>query len=111
GERKHLVDRQLQLARFHRAPDVLFDLVEDLPDLFDRAGAEGDTDIVDAARGMQVEIELGAGAAEAADIDDAALDLGRGEVLACYLAGDLIDDEVDAFAALRFQHLVDPAGI
>src|SRR5262245_17491908 len=91
-ERKHLVDRQLQLARFHRAPDVLFDLVEDLADLLDRAGAERDADIIDAARGMQVEIEFGAGAAEAADIDDTALDLGRCEILACDLARDLIDD-------------------
>src|SRR5215475_4555608 len=64
-----LVDRQLQLARFDRAPDVLADFVEG-------AGAEGDADIVDAARGMQVEIELGAGAAEPPDIDDPALDFG-----------------------------------
>jgi hypothetical protein len=52
---------------------------------------------VDAARGMQVEIELGARTAEAADIDDAALDLGRGEILVGDLAGHLVDDEVDAF--------------
>ena len=44
-------------------------------------------DIGDAARGMQVEIEFGPRAAEAADIDDAALDLGRREVL----VGDLPD--------------------
>jgi hypothetical protein len=41
-----LVDRQLPLARFHRAPDVLADLVEDLADLVNGAGAEGDADIV-----------------------------------------------------------------
>ena len=36
-----LVDRQLQLARFDRAPDVFSDFLEDLPDLLDGAGAEG----------------------------------------------------------------------
>src|SRR5262249_10532269 len=92
-----LVDRQLQFARFDGAPDVFPDLVEDFSDFLDAAGAEGDADIVDAARSMQVEIELGAGAAEAADIDDAAFDLGGGEVLVRDLAGHLVDDEVDAF--------------
>src|ERR1700747_1323597 len=64
-----LVDRQLQLARFHRSPDVFPDLLENLADFLDGAGAEGDADILDAARGMEVEIELGPRAAEAADID------------------------------------------
>ena len=45
-ERKHLVDRQLQLARFDRAPDVFPDLVKNLADFLDAAGAEGDADIV-----------------------------------------------------------------
>src|SRR6185312_12941743 len=71
GEGIDLVDRQLQLARFHRAPDVLADFVEDLADFLDGAGAEGDADIVDAARGMEIEIEVAMGAAEPADIDDA----------------------------------------
>ena len=92
-----LVDRQLKLARFDGAPDVLADLVEDVANFLDGAGAEGDADILDAARGMQVEIELGPRAAQAADIDDAALDLGRGEILVGDLAGHLVDDEVDAF--------------
>jgi len=48
------------LARFYRRPDILTDFVEDLADLLDRAGAEGDADIVDAARGVQVEVEFGA---------------------------------------------------
>ena len=39
-----LVDRQLQLARFHRAPDVLADFFENLTDLLDGAGAEVDAD-------------------------------------------------------------------
>src|SRR5882757_127346 len=111
SEGEHLVDRQLQLAGFDRAPDVLPDLVEDLADFLDGAGAEGDADIGDAARGMQVEIEFGAAAAEPADIDDAALDLGGGEVLVGDLARDLVDDQVDAFAVRRLQHLVDPAGV
>src|SRR5882757_7369406 len=80
-----LVDRQLQLARFDRRPDVLADLVKDLADLTDRAGTEGDADILDAARGVQIEIEVGMGAAEPADIDDAALDFGRRQIL----VGDL----------------------
>jgi hypothetical protein len=69
-EGKHLVDRQLQLAAFHRRPDVVADFVENLADFLDRAGAEGDADIIDAARRMQVEIEFGARAAEAIDIVD-----------------------------------------
>src|SRR5581483_756884 len=75
-----LVDRQLQLARFHCAPDILADLVEDLADFLDAAGAESDADILDAARGVQVEIEFGTGAAKPSDIDDATLDLGCGEI-------------------------------
>src|SRR5262249_50258557 len=106
-----LVDRQLQLARFHRAPDILAHLLEDFADLLDAAGAEGDADIVDAARGVQVGIELGAGAAEPADIDHAAPDFGRGEILVRDLAGDLVDDQIDAFTARRLQDLIDPAGI
>src|SRR5579871_5732588 len=95
---KHLVDRELQLARFHRAPEVAAGELENLADFLDRAGAEGDTDIVDAARGVQVEVEIGVRAAEPADIDDAAFDFGRFQVLARDLAGDLIDDQIDAFA-------------
>jgi hypothetical protein len=78
----------LQLARFDRGPDVFADLVEDFSDLLDGTGAEGDADVMDAACGMQVEIELGSGAAEAADIDDTALDLRGGEVLVCDLDGE-----------------------
>src|SRR5690349_5945133 len=76
------VDRQLEFPRLYRAPDVLADLVENLADFVDGAGAEGDADILDAARGVEVEVELGAGAAEPADVDDAPLDLGGGEILA-----------------------------
>src|SRR3954468_20284668 len=62
-EGKHLVDRQLQFSRLDRAPDVLLDLVEDLADFRDGAGAEGDADIVDAAGRVQVEVAIGVGAA------------------------------------------------
>ena len=110
-ECKHLVNRQLQLARFHRRPDIVSDFVKDLADLLDRAGAEGHTDIVDPARGVQIEIEIAVGAAEAADIDDTSLDLGGREILVGDLARDLIDDQIDAFAAGGFEHLIDPAGI
>src|ERR1044072_6202158 len=57
-ERKHFVDRQFQLAGFHRGPDVLFDVLENRADLLDRAGTEGDADIMDAAGRVQVEIEI-----------------------------------------------------
>ena len=80
-ELEHLVDRQLQFSRFHRGPDVFADLVKDLADFLDGAGAEGDADIVDAAGGVEVEIEIGVGAAEPTDIDDAALDLGGLQIL------------------------------
>jgi hypothetical protein len=77
----NLVYRQLQLSRFHRAPDVLANLVKDLADLLDGAGAEGDADIGDASRRVQVEIEIGMRATEPANIDDAALDFGRRQIL------------------------------
>src|SRR5258708_21868274 len=86
GERINLVDRQLQLSAFYCAPDIFPHLVKNLADFLDRAGAEGDADIVDAARGMQVEVEIAVGAAEPADIDDAALDLGGLEILVRYRA-------------------------
>ncbi|UGY13171.1 hypothetical protein WDM22_14820 [Bradyrhizobium septentrionale] len=41
-----LVDHQPQLARRIRGPNVLAYLVEDLADLLDRAGAEGDADML-----------------------------------------------------------------
>src|SRR5438874_10954138 len=110
-EGKHLVDRQLQFSRLDRAPDVLADFLKNLADLLDGAGAEGDADIVDAARRVQVEVEIGMGAAEPADIDDTAFYLGRGEVLVGDLARDLADDEGDATAAGPLPHLVDPFGV
>src|SRR6516225_10337717 len=67
-EGKHLVERQLQFARFHRTPEILAYLVENRTNLLDGTGTEGDADIVDAARRVQVEVEFGAGAAQPADI-------------------------------------------
>src|ERR1700753_1428824 len=64
-EGEHLVDRQWQFARFHRRPQVLACLLEYLPDFIDRAGSEGDADIVDTARRMQVGVEGRMGAGEA----------------------------------------------
>src|ERR1700674_1088069 len=110
-EGKHLVDRQLQFARFDRGPDIFPDFVKDLADFLDRAGTEGDADVMDAARGVEVEVEIGMAATEPADIDDTALDLGGREILAGNLAGNLIDDQIDAFAAAGLQHLFDPTGI
>src|SRR6266403_3028048 len=110
-ERKHLVDRQLQFAGFHRGPDILADFIKDLADFLDRTGTEGNADIVDPARGMQVKVEISMCAAEPADIDNAAFYLCGGKILVGNLARDLIDDQIDAFAGGRLQHGIDPAGI
>src|SRR2546430_15310091 len=90
---------------------MVADIGKDLADYLDGAGTEGNAEIRDASRGMQVEVKIGVGAAEPADIDDAALDPGGREILVGNLARDLIDDQIDAFAAGRFKHLIDPAGI
>src|SRR3569833_636035 len=105
------IDWQLQLACLDRAPDVLADLLEDPAYLVDGAGAEGDADVGDAACRMQVEIEVGVGAAEPADIDDAALDLGGLQVLVGDRTGHLVDDEVDALAVSGLEHLINPVRI
>src|SRR6266540_6762446 len=76
-EREAAIDRQLKLACRHRVPEIGAHAAADLTHLVERASAEGDTDIVDAAQRMQVEIELGLGAGETADIDDAAEHRGR----------------------------------
>ena len=76
GKWKNLVDLQLQFSGFHRRPDIPADLLKDLANFLDAAGSEGDADILDAARGVEVEVEIAMGAAEPADIDDAALDFG-----------------------------------
>ncbi len=60
---------------------------------------------------MGVEVEIRVTAAKPAHIDDAPEHLGRAQVLARDLAGDLVDDEVDALAVGCLQHLIDPAGI
>src|SRR5437660_10154993 len=67
-EAEDAVDRQPQLAGLDRLPQILPHEPYDLAHLLQAAGAEGDPDIVDAARGMEVEIELAFRPAEPADI-------------------------------------------
>src|ERR1700722_939971 len=81
GEREDLVDRHRELAGFERGPEVLAHEAHNLADFLLAAGAEGDADVVDALRGVHVEVERAAHAAEPADIDDAAEHLRGLEVL------------------------------
>src|SRR5215472_14522442 len=60
---------------------------------------------------MEVEVEGTLGAAEAADIDDAAFDGGGGQVLVGDARRNLIDDEIDALAAGRVADGFRPGGI
>src|SRR4051812_26596917 len=90
------VDRQPELAGLDRGPEILAHAPDDLADLLDRAGAEGDADIVDAAGGVEIEVELALRAAEPADIDDAAEHARRFQVLVGDAGRDLVDDEIDA---------------
>src|SRR3972149_7910281 len=71
-QRKGAVDGQPELARHHRVPQVRAHASHDLSHFLDAAGAEGDAHVIDALQRVLVEIELRPGAAEAADIDDAA---------------------------------------
>src|SRR5260370_34748796 len=71
-ERKAAVDRQSELARGHRLPQIGAHAAANLTHFLERAGPESHADIVDAPQGMEVEIELGLHAGEAAYIDDAA---------------------------------------
>ena len=60
---------------------------------------------------MQVEIELGLHAGEAAHIDDAAENRGRFHGLHDDRPGQHVDDEIDAFAAGGGQHRIGPGRI
>ena len=80
----------------------------DLAHLLDGARAEGDADVVDALHGVQVEIELALEAAEPADVDDATEHGRSPQVFVGDAGGHLVDDEVDALAAGRLEHLVRP---
>ena len=75
-ERIDAVDGDAQLARRYRFAQIGLHQAADLADFGDGAGAEGHADIVDAAGGVQVEVELARKAAEPADIDDAAQHFG-----------------------------------
>src|SRR6185437_6515048 len=66
------VDGERQFAGLDGVPQIGAHQADDLAHFLERAGAEGDADIVDALQRMQVVVELTLGAAEAADIDDAA---------------------------------------
>src|SRR5262245_65946571 len=64
-EREAAVDRQPELARGHRLPQIGAHAAADLSHFLERAGTEGHADIVDAPQGMEVEVELGLRAGEA----------------------------------------------
>src|SRR6476661_10638626 len=57
-QRIGLVDRHLDAAGLDVVPEVGAHLDEDLAHLLDRAGAEGDADVVDALASVGVEVEL-----------------------------------------------------
>src|SRR6266487_5345144 len=59
GKREAAVDRQLELARGHRIPQIGAHSASNLAYLLERAGAKGHTDIVDAPQSVEIEIELG----------------------------------------------------
>src|SRR5262249_32054106 len=71
-EREAAVDRPASPDRGHPLPQNDAHAAADLSHLHERAGTEGHTDIVDAPERMEVEVELGLHAGEAAHIDDAA---------------------------------------
>ena len=111
GQRKHLVDRQGELAGFHRRPQICDHAAVDLAHLINAAGAEGDADILDAPGRMQVEVEIAPRAAETADIHDPAQDGAAFQIAIGHAGGNLIHDHVHAAPAGGFQHLIGPAGI
>ena len=110
-ERKRLVDRQGELAGFDRRPQIGAHRSVDLAHLLGRARAERDADIIDALERVQVEIELALLAAEPADIDDAAEQCGRRQILVGDAGRNLVDDKVDALAGGGFLHLLRPIRI
>src|SRR5262245_58341832 len=71
-EREAAIDRQPELARGHRLPQISAHAAADLAHLLEGAGTKGHADIVDAPQGMEVEVEFGLHAGEATYIDDAA---------------------------------------
>src|SRR5262249_53864889 len=65
-KRKAAVDRQPELARSHRLPKIGAHAAADLSHFVERAGTKGHADIVDPPQGMEVEVEFGLHAGEAA---------------------------------------------
>src|SRR5262250_1969896 len=94
-ERKAAVDRQAELARSHRLPQIGAHAAIDLTHFLERAGAESHADIVDAPQGMQVEVEFGLHAGETAYIDDAAKKRRRPHGLRHLRPWQHVDDEID----------------
>ena len=80
-------------------------------DLLHRAGAEGHADVIDALQRVQVEVELGGEAPEAAHVDDPPQHRRRLHGLIGEPARDLVDGEVHALAARGVTRLLDPAGV
>src|SRR3984893_11561482 len=109
-EREGLVDRQGKRAGLDRRPQVGVHPRVDVANLLGRPATEGDADIVDAFGRVQVEVEFAGHAAQPADIDDAAEDRRRREILVRDPARYEVDDHVDALAAGGLLDLVRPAG-
>ena len=110
-EREAAIDRQRQLARRYCVPQIRAHAAADLAHLVERTGAEGHADIVDTAQRVQIEVELGLGAGEAADIDHATEQRHRLHGLRDHRSGEHINDKIDPFAVGRLQHRIGPARI
>ena len=106
-ERIGLIDGQAEFAGFYSWQQISPHAAVDLTDFFCVAGTKADANIIDAFHRMQVEIELALHAAEAADIDDTAEYAGRLHVGVRDVARNLVDNEIDAFAASRFLRRLD----
>src|SRR5690349_17809673 len=94
-EREDAVYRQRELAGLDQWPEIGMHATVDLAHLVERAGAEGDADIVDALQRVEIEVEIAGRAAEPSDIDDAAQYLRRLHIGVGDARRDLIDDKID----------------
>jgi len=81
------------------------------PNFLDGAGAEGDSDVGEAPQRVQLEVELAAGAAQAAEVHGPPPIAAVCMVCAKLLAGALVDDHFHALAAGGFQDVFVPAGL
>src|SRR5580704_6874047 len=108
GKLVGFVDRQAELAALDRRPQIGAHGLDDVADLFGRAGAEGDADIVDALERVQVEVELAHRAAETPYIDDTPEQCRSFEIADSDGRRDHVDDEVGAIAAGCFFDVLRP---